>query len=104
MTARLCMYKGPATGFWFKLAHALICLVTRSKYSHVELEIDGVCYSSSFRDGGVRAKVIPDLETSGHFDVFPITCDERAAVSRWVRDVPKPYDWLGMLRVCPELR
>jgi hypothetical protein len=104
MTARLCMYKGPATGLLFQLAHWAICLVTRSKYSHVELEINGVCYSSSFRDGGVRAKVITDLDTSGHFDMYPITCDEQAALGRWMRDGPKPYDWLGMLRVCPELR
>ena len=29
-----------------------------SIFSHVELEINGVCYSASNRDGGVRSKVI----------------------------------------------
>lgn len=39
------------------IGHA-ICAWTRSPYSHVELVIDGICYSSSLRDGGVRAKRI----------------------------------------------
>jgi len=40
------------------LGGRLICWWTRSPYSHVEVVIDGVCYSSSLRDGGVRAKRI----------------------------------------------
>jgi hypothetical protein len=102
-TARLAMYKGPARGIKNKLGHWLVCLLTWSKYSHVELEIAGACYSSSLRDGGVRAKVIPDLETSGHWDVFPVEIDVQRALARFTTDRGKHYSWLGMLRVCPLL-
>lgn len=109
MTARLCMYKGPASGLKNKLGELIVCLATRSRYSHVELEINGVCYSSSFRDGGVRAARIPDLETSGHWDLYPLALthdEEGLAVDRFKFDyfAKKPYDWLGMLRVCRWLR
>jgi hypothetical protein len=104
VSARLCMYKGPATGLKNRLGHWAVRLLTWSRYSHIELEIDAVCYSSSFRDAGVRAKVIPDLATSGHWDLLPVQCDEARALARFNADRGKPYDWPGMLRVCPLLR
>lgn len=97
--AELAMYRGPATGWKNKLGHWGICLLTISPYSHVELVIDGVCYSSSYRDGGVRAKIVPDLRTSGHFDLFPIQIDTAAALARFYADAGKPYDWVGLWRV-----
>ena len=39
-----------------KIRDKIVGLV--SVFSHVELEIHGVCYSASNRDGGVRSKVI----------------------------------------------
>ena len=39
-----------------KIGDKIVGLV--SVFSHVELEINGVCYSASNRDGGVRSKVI----------------------------------------------
>ena len=39
-----------------KLADKVVGIA--SVFSHVELEINGVCYSSSNRDKGVRSKVI----------------------------------------------
>jgi hypothetical protein len=104
MNAQLAMYKGPATGWRNKLGHWAVCFFTASRYGHIELVIDGVCYSASFRDGGVRAKVIADLETSGHWDLFRISADRDLALARFGADGPKPYDWLGMLRVFPLLR
>jgi hypothetical protein len=104
VNATLAMYRGPATGLRNKIGHWAVCLFTISPYSHVELVIDGVCYSASFRDGGVRAKVIDDLETSGHFDLFPIEIDRELALARFEADKGKPYDWLGMLRVFPFLQ
>lgn len=51
-----------------RLADWVTRLVTRSPYSHCEIAVgpqcydvgtDFTCYSSSFRDGGVRAKTMP---------------------------------------------
>ena len=39
-----------------KIGDKIVGLV--SVFSHIELEINGVCYSASNRDGGVRSKVI----------------------------------------------
>ena len=39
-----------------KIRDKIVGLV--SVFSHVELEINGVCYSASNRDGGVSSKVI----------------------------------------------
>jgi hypothetical protein len=41
-----------------RITDKTVGLLTCSKYSHVELIIDGLAYSSSMRDGGVRAKQI----------------------------------------------
>lgn len=102
------MYKGPASGLKNVLGHWLVCVLDTArqsikhgrlvlvKYSHVELQIDGTCYSSSFRDGGVRSKVISDLS---HFDLFPVTVDKEAALDRFKWDEGKHYSWVGMLRV-----
>jgi hypothetical protein len=102
--ATLCMYRGTPTDWKNRLGHWLVCALTTSKYSHVELFYDGVCYSSSYRDGGVRAKVITDLNDSGHWDLFPITIDVEPVGARFKADEGKPYGWRGMLRVCPLLR
>ena len=36
----------------------IVCIISRSKYSHCELIQDNLSYSSSNRDGGVRFKRI----------------------------------------------
>lgn len=67
----LAFYKGPPRNDWrHTVSHYGIRLWTWSRWSHGELVIDGVCYSSSSRDGGVRSKVI-DLN-SGRWDVVQI--------------------------------
>ena len=43
---------------WTDIAGKLVCWWTQSEYSHCELVVDGTCYSSSARDGGVRCKRI----------------------------------------------
>lgn len=109
--ATLCMYKGPASGLKDELVHLAICALDSMRqsikqrklvlviYSHCELMIDGVCYSSSSRDGGVRSKVIDDLETSGHWDLFSLTTDKEAALARFLGDKGKHYSWVAMERV-----
>ena len=95
----LALYKGPAKGFFDKLVHAVVRVATWSKYSHCELVINGVCYSSSFRDGGVRKKSI-DL-TSGKWDLISIDInDEGRALRRFAEREGRKYDWIGAILSC----
>ena len=71
MSLSLALYKGPPSDLLHIIGHNATKLWTWSKYSHAELVIDGVCWSSSARDGGVRSKVI-DLD-SGKWDVVKLT-------------------------------
>ena len=77
---------------WHDIGGRLICWWTRSPYSHVEIVINGVCYSSSLRDGGVRAKPI-DLNKP-HWRVISIDWrDEGAALRVFRRYDGEPYGW-----------
>lgn len=93
---QLAFYRGPASSMLDQLAHKAICLVTGSKYSHVELVIDGTCCSSSARDGGVRTKRI-DL-TSGKWDVVQVAGDEGAAWRWFIDHIGQRYDYAGVAR------
>lgn len=93
---QLAFYKGPAADRRHQLAHRLICLFTGSKYSHVELIINGTACSASARDGGVRVKQI-DL-TSGKWDVIEIGGDEAAAWDWFATHAGQGYDWAGVAR------
>lgn len=75
----------------------LIAFMTNSKYSHCELVLtDGLCASSSPRDGGVRQKRINlgekwDIYTlEGHYD--------QSIIKYWfdIHDGQK-YNWLGAI-------
>ncbi len=93
---KIALYKGPADDWTHKIAHWAVCTFTASRYSHCELVIQGVCYSSSARDGAVRAKTI-DIY-SGKWDVHQIKGDETQAL-QWFNDhMGQPYDWAGVLR------
>lgn len=96
MAAAIALYKGPAKGLTRTLGHWAIRLWTWSRWSHAELVIDGVCYSSSMRDGGVRAKAI-ELD-SGHWDVLPIVCDEGRALVWFRQHQGQAYDWANIAR------
>ena len=81
---------------WHDVGGRLICWWTRSPYSHVEIVINGVCYSSSLRDGGVRKKVI-DLDKPW-WRVIPITWrDEEAALRVFRRYEGQPYGWTDLI-------
>lgn len=88
---KLAMYKGKGT-FYDKL----IRIVTNSNYSHCELVIDGICYSSSPRDRGVRMKYIT-LDTN--WDVFDLPCtyNQVYALEMFTKHVGKKYDWIGAI-------
>ena len=76
----------------------LISAVTFSKFSHCELQFsDGVCGTSSIRDGGVRLKsikVIPD-----HWDIFDVTTEHKESVIRyWFQTYSEEkYDTIGAI-------
>lgn len=93
-------YKGPPRNdWWHTVSHYAIRLWNLDKWSHAELVIDGVCWSSSARDGGIRDKVI-DLN-SGRWDLvdFPVTQAEREAAHAFFRaNKGRKYDWAGILR------
>lgn len=85
---KLAFYKGPGT-----FVDKLIRVITRSKYSHCEIVIDGVFYSSSIQDGGVRSKVIN--QNSGHWDFIEINGDIQK-IKKWFKDHDdEKYDFFG---------
>lgn len=99
---QIAMYKGPATDWQHKLAHWVTCMVLTLRrlewcpYSHAELVVDGVCHSSSVRDGGVRAKTI--ALTSGKWVVRDVpTADADLALARFAERKGMGYDWPGAL-------
>jgi len=87
---QLAFYKGTGT-FYDKL----IRLVTFSKYSHCELVINGVSYSSSPRDGGVRLKIIP---FDDQWDIIEIVGDGVKAINFFNKNVGKKYDLWGAVK------
>lgn len=91
MSVRLAMYK--ARGNWL---NRLICWWTGSQYSHCELVIHGVCFSSSVRDGGVRGKCM--ALPAGSWDVIPIPWADADSVTQWFADHERDrYGWLDLL-------
>ncbi len=62
----LAAYKGKTRFF-----DRFIQFWTNSKYSHCELVVNGVCYSSSYLDGGVRAKSI-NYNDSAKWDLYVV--------------------------------
>ena len=96
---QIALYKGPPSSILHKISHCLIKFWTRSEYSHAELVINGICYSSSSRDGGVRSKKI-NIK-SGRWDVFDITDDKQIkakALSWFVEHDGDSYDYRNIFR------
>ena len=89
---QLAMYKGKG-----KVGNALIRWWTSSPYSHCELVVNGVCYSSSLMDGGVRAKAIalnPD-----HWDLFELPDSLATQILDYFEKTKgQKYSWLDLIR------
>lgn len=96
------LYKGPAPGLQ-KISHGLICWKTKRPHSHCEIVLsDGLCYSSSSRDSGVRRKEI-DIE-SGKWDLIDIEGDEDYVKYFFELTKGNGYDYAGVARyVFPSL-
>lgn len=80
----------------------LICWVTRSRFSHVELLPAGVhigdeaqSWSASGRDGGVRTKPIRFDPAKWTFVHVPWARPD--AIQRIEAELGKPYDFVGLL-------
>jgi len=75
----------------------LIALWTRGIYSHVEIRFsDGMCFSSSNRDGGTRFKKIYIREDV--WDIIDIGPEKEKEIREWCEErVGLPYDWWGIL-------
>lgn len=102
----IALYKGVPDTFWHKVTHYVTCFflsirkLQLVKYSHSELCIDGICYSSSVRDGGVRSKII-DL-SSGKWDLIEINLNDdqkTKALDRFIAIDGRSYDFLGAIGV-----
>lgn len=68
-----------------------------SIFSHVELEIDGVYYSSSNRDGGVRSKTI-DTSNPKKWVSFQLknNIDKSICLKYFETVEGQKYDWLNI--------
>jgi len=62
----LAAYKGKT-----RLFDRVIQYWTNSRYSHCELVINNICYSSSYKDNGVRCKSI-NYTDSSKWDLYPV--------------------------------
>ena len=68
-----------------------------SVFSHVELEINNICYSSSNRDKGVRSKVI-DTSNAQKWLSFDLKkdIDENICLGYFKSVEGQQYDWLNI--------
>lgn len=78
----------------------IICTVTHSRFSHVEIslyEVDGVhtCWSSSSRDGGVRYKSIST--GTGRWVEVDVPYVQNPTAEFMARFDGKKYDYTGLI-------
>ncbi len=91
MSVQLAMYKAKGDIF-----NALIRWWTGSIYSHCELVINGACYSSSIRDGGVRGKTM--ALPSDKWDLIQLPWAESHMVYDWfVEHQSDKYGWFDLI-------
>ena len=102
----IALYKGLPDKQIYILFHYITCffLSVRKlkviKHSHAEICIDGICYSSSVGDGGVRSKEI-DLNPD-KWDLLELQMTEKEKQESLERFKPmqnKSYDFIGALGV-----
>lgn len=98
---KLLFYKGikdenPSSTLWDNI----VCSVTRSRFSHVELSVlevdkDHMCWSSSTRDGGVRYTRVNT--SSNNWVEVPIFLYPSNVHEFFSKEEGKPYDYLGLI-------
>ena len=80
-----------------RIGARLIQLWTGSIYSHCELVVDGVCYSSSVMDKGVRAKVI-DLDPAKWDFIELPWADPKQIKDYFEQTDGHTYGWLSLIK------
>lgn len=81
---------------WTDIGGKAICWWTRQPYSHTEIHIDGYCYSSSLRDGGVRKKFI-DLSPPW-WSMIPVPWrDPEDALKVYSQYAGMDYGWFDLI-------
>ena len=91
MTVQLAFYKAKG-----KIGNAFIRWWTNSQYSHCEVVVDGVCYSSSVQDGGVRSKEMELKED--HWDIVDVPWGDEEYVKQYFKETDHHrYGWIGLL-------
>ena len=73
----------------------LICKWTKGQYSHTELIINGFMYSSSPRDGRVRAK--PHKIDNKTWDYIEVEASKENILTFFKMTKDDKYDWFGIL-------
>lgn len=97
----LASYHGHADKLFHRLCDGITRFFTRGKYSHCEIAIalsDGryQCYSSSYRDGGVRCKVM--ALPSDTWDLIALDGVSEDDIRRYFRQtLEASYDLFGAL-------
>jgi hypothetical protein len=97
--AAIAFYKGPPDTVAQWIGYWAIRIWTWSRWSHAELVLDGICWSSSARDGGVRGKAI-DLANGRWAMVELDLSDYELVMARlWFKKhLGAKYDWLNIGR------
>lgn len=91
----LALYVGPPNGVARKIGHTAIRLWFLNQYSHSELKLGNVGYSSSARDGGVRSKEIDFYD--GKWDLYSLPgADVDRALAYHQSRKGAGYDWAGV--------
>ncbi len=89
--AQIAFYKGKG-----KIGNALIRWWTDSPYSHCELVVGGICYSSSIMDKGVRSKVV-NL-SADNWDIVELPWATDADVLDYYSQTRmRPYGWIDLI-------
>ncbi|WP_337056284.1 hypothetical protein [Pseudomonas sp. USHLN015] len=98
MSVQLAMFKGKG-----QIGNAVIRWWTGSRYSHCELVVDGLCYSSSVMDKGVRCKAIgPDDDQISLdvrlWDIFDLPwADENRIKDYFAKTDSDQYGWPSLI-------
>lgn len=90
---KIAFYKGKSGNLYDRL----VCATTLSEYSHVELVLDdGLSYSSSHRDNGVRSK---HIEFDDKWDIFSLINNyDQNAIRYWfLLNKDTKYDYRGAI-------
>ncbi len=89
---------------WLGVADRLIGFFLQSRYTHIELIFsDGMSASSSWQDGGVRVKNIPEDFDRWEYSTLPDVYDEDYARAWFHANQDCLYDYMGAAGVVAKL-